>query len=454
MNIILFLKGGEKMRFDYKKITLLGLVLTVTLVTFSFTTATFAGKEKISIKLLDLLESSNDSSKIPVIVQTRDGLKEKHKKIIQDSGGTIKENLPIIKGFSATLVPATLNKLAKEEDIFVISFDDVVKSCLDSATATLGAPSAWNNGITGKGVTVAVLDDGIYPHPDLTQPINRIVAFKDFINGRTLPYDDSGHGTHVAGIIAGNGTKSQGIYKGIAPEASLVGVKVLDSTGGGRTSNVIAGLQWVVQNKNNFKIKVLNLSLGAPATVSYISDPLSQAVDEAWKAGLVVVAAAGNYGPSQGTILTPGINPQIITVGAVDNKETSTILDDVVAVFSSRGPTIDGLEKPDLVAPGVNITSLATDTSYIPQKDNDPNGKPGKASQATTQGKTNRTTISNYYYTMSGSSMATPMVTGIVALLQEQNPLWPPNEIKNHLLLQAIDLGFNSFEQGKGQVSY
>jgi len=290
-----------------------------------------------------------------------------------------------------------------------------------TAVSAINAPAAWAAGYTGKGITVAVVDTGIYPHPDLTEPANRIIGFKDFVNKKTSPYDDCGHGTHVAGIIAGNGGKSNGQYKGVAPEANLVGVKDLDNTGG-RSSDVIAGIQWVVQNKATYNIKVINLSLGAPATQSYATDPLSQAAGAAWDAGLVVVAAAGNNGPAAGTINTPGINAHIITVGAVDDRGTVDTKDDVIAGFSSRGPTIDGLTKPDLVAPGVNITSLASETSYLPKKNSGPGGKPGKAAQAEPQEKPAQTTITNYYVTMSGTSMATPMVAGTAALILEKNP--------------------------------
>lgn len=237
------------------------------------------------------------------------------------------------------------------------------------------------------------------------------MAFKDFINKKTSPYDDFGHGTHVTGIIAGNGTNSSGQYKGVAPEANLVGVKVLDETGSGRTSDVIAGIQWVV------------------------------------------VAAAGNSGPAAGSINTPGINPHIITVGAADDRGTINMDDDVIAEFSSRGPTIDGLSKPDLVAPGVGITSLAAGTSYLPKKNSGLEGKPKAASQAESLGKPPKTTISDYYFTMSGTSMATPMVAGTAALILEQNPTWTPSKVKTQLMSTAMDLGFSPNEQGAGEVT-
>ncbi len=420
---------------------------------FSVSTASFAANEKISAELTGKIKD-NSNSIIPVIIQTQQGLQEKHKIQVQQSGGQIKHNLSIIKGFSADLPVAAIDKMAQDNDVIKITHDAQVHTCLDTAVPAINAPAAWEAGFTGKGVTVAVVDTGIYPHPDLIQPNNRIIGFKDFVKKKASPYDDCGHGTHVAGIIAGNGIQSDGQFKGVAPEANLVGVKVLDEIGSGPISDVIAGIQWVVENKDAYNVKVINLSVGAPATESYTTDPLSRAVEAAWNSGLVVVAAAGNSGPEAGTISTPGINPNIITVGAADDRGTIDLEDDVIAEFSSRGPTIDGLTKPDLVASGVSITSLAADTSYLPKKNSGLAGKPKAASQAESLGKPPQTTISDYYFTASGTSMATPMVSGTAALLLVQNPDWTADEVKQQMLQCAVDLGFEANAQGAGEINY
>ena len=430
------------------------LITLLLLSIVSVSSASFAANEKVSAGLTGKIKD-NPNSIIPVIIQTKQGLQEKHKTWVQQNGGQIKHNLSIIKGFSADLPAAAIDKMAQDNDAIKITYDAQVHTCLDTAVPAINAPAAWEAGLTGKGVTVAVIDTGIYPHPDLIQPNNRIIGFKDFVKKKTSPYDDCGHGTHVAGIIAGNGTQSDGQYKGVAPEANLVGVKVLDETGSGPISDVIAGIQWVVENKDTYNVKVVNLSVGAAAVEAYITDPLSQAVEAVWTTGLVVVAAAGNSGPEAGTISTPGINPNIITVGAADDRETIDLEDDVIAEFSSRGPTIDGLSKPDLVAPGVSITSLAADTSYLPKKNSGLAGKPKAASQAKSLGKPPQTTIPDYYFTASGTSMATPMVSGTAALLLEQNAIWTPDEVKQQMLQNAVDLGFEAADaQGAGEITY
>lgn len=254
--------------------------------------------------------------------------------------------------------------MARSDLVEYISDDARMTSLLNIAAQEVGARIANDTGYTGKGVGIAILDTGIYPHQDLVRPKNRIVAFKDVINNRQTPYDDNGHGTFVAGVAAGNGYLSGGKYRGIAPDASLIGVKVMDENGSGDSSDIIAGMQWVVNNKDKYNIRVLSVSLGAkPGSVTKF-DPLAVAVDAVWDKGIVVVVAAGNSGPRQNTITTPGISSKVITVGAVDDKRTIEYEDDKMADFSSRGPVNRRLIKPDLVAPGVNIRSLATNKEY------------------------------------------------------------------------------------------
>jgi len=275
---------------------------------------------------------------------------------------------------------------------------------LDESTAQISAPEVWNVGYDGSGVTVAVIDTGIdASHPDLK---GKVIGWKDFVNNKTTPYDDNGHGTHVAGIIASTGAASDGKYKGVAPGAKLVGVKVLSAEGSGSVSTIIAGVDWVIQHKDKYNIKVINLSLGGSES-SDGTDALSQEVDKAWEDGIVVCVAAGNSGPDTYTIGSPAAAPDVITVGAVDKN-------DVITSFSSRGPTADGRLKPEVVAPGNWIIS---DRAAGTQLTNE--------------------LVGQYYVAAPGTSMATPHVSGAVALLREAHPDWTPDKIKYVLEITA-----------------
>ncbi|MCL5676585.1 MAG: S8 family peptidase [Firmicutes bacterium] len=284
---------------------------------------------------------------------------------------------------------------------------------------------------TGKGVTIAIIDTGIYPHPDLN---GRITAFQDFVHRRTSPYDDNGHGTHVAGCAAGSGKESSGRFKSPAPAAQVIGVKVLNKMGSGTMSSMLAGINWVIQNQARYSIRIMSMSLGAPAQSECAGDPLCQAVSKAWNAGIVTVVAAGNDGPQPRTISTPGINPQVITVGAMDDRGTVDRSDDVLASFSSRGPTPDGIHKPDILSPGVGITSLRSPGSYLDKQDSG--------------ARTGR-----WYFTLSGTSMATPIIAGICAQLLEAQPELSPDEVKARLQATAEDRHLQADAQGAGYVN-
>lgn len=350
---------------------------------------------------------------------------------VAELGATVVKELPIIDAKVVRLPLGALGKLASHHHIHRIHLDRKMHTLLDTAVPTIGTPPEWESGLTGKGVTIAILDTGIHPHPDLLTPTNRIVGFYDAIQGKTEPYDDNGHGTHVAGCAAGAGTSSGGKYKGPAYEASVVGVKVLDASGQGSVSDIIDGVQWCLQQKDAYGIRILNLSLGGPASESYRSDPLCQALEKAWKAGLAVFVAAGNEGPGAGTIGTPAIHPVLITVGATDDRNSISDADDAVASFSSRGPTIDGLVKPDIVTPGVDIISLRSPGSTL--------------DKAYPQRR-----VDEQYFSLSGTSMATPISAGAAALLIQARPTVTPDELKAALLAGARDLFNSPNEAGKG----
>jgi serine protease AprX len=312
-----------------------------------------------------------------------------------------------------------------------VYYDRKVTALLDTATPAIHSDQLQQSGLTGKDVTIAVIDTGIYAHEDLQ---GRIIGFKDFVNNRTAPYDDNGHGTHCAGDAAGNGALSGGKYVGPAPEANLVGVKVLDKMGSGSLSTVISGVDWCIQNQSQFNISILSLSLGSDAQQSAKDDPVVKAVEKAWDNGMVVCVAAGNSGPSSSTIASPGISPKIITVGAANDKNTVERSDDVVVDFSSRGPTIDGLTKPDLVTPGVNIISLRSPRSFLD--------------------KTNASArVDTNYFSLSGTSMATPICAGIIAQMLQDNPNLSPDDVKRNLINACEDIGQDENAQGYGYLN-
>lgn len=323
-----------------------------------------------------------------------------------------------------------LQRLVSSGRIRRVWLDREIQPALDRAINSSGAVRASRE-LSGAGVTIAFVDSGIHPHPDLRA---RIVGWADLVRRRRTPYDDHGHGTHVAGCAAGDGSRSGGRFRGMAPKALLVGVKVLDKLGSGPLSRLLEGIDWVIQNRRRYAIRVLSLSLGAQAAGHAVDDPLALAVERAWQAGLTVVTAAGNAGPEEGTIASPGIAPSVITVGAMDDRASSCRAEDLLAPFSSRGPTIEGWVKPDLVAPGVGITSLRAPRSLIDRLQ--PESRVGE-----------------WYATFSGTSMAAPIVAGLVALLLEKEPQLDPNGVKARLMETAEDWGLQPVEQGAGYVN-
>ena len=377
---------------------------------------------------------------------------------VKKLGGRHLKNLRLINGMVVELPNGVLKKLAERPEILRIDYDRPTQSHLAQVANVVGARAVQASyGLTGAGVGVAVIDSGIANwHDDLTYTGSnpgvrvvgnqRVAAFVDFVNGATQPYDDNGHGTHVSGIIAGSGADSNyGTRRGIAPAAHIVSLKVLDAQGRGVISDVISAFDWAVTNRLTHNIRVINLSVGAAVTTSYNDDPLTLAAKRAVESGIVVVAASGNLGRAAnggaqyGGITAPGNAPWVLTVGATNHNGTLRRNDDTVALYSSRGPTaIDHAAKPDIVAPGTGIVSLASrnSTMYI--------------SKATGLVKGN---VVGYkaYLTLSGTSMAAPVVAGSVALMIQANPSLTPNLVKAILQYTAqMQPGVDYMTQGGG----
>ncbi len=351
--------------------------------------------------------------------------------------GKVKRLGRTINGMNCAIIeatPAQVAKLAADPRIVSVTPDRIVRSQtipLDLDRAALGTDQV--NGVTGytgtetgAGIGVAVIDSGIMGnHPDL---VNRVAAFKDYVNGNdATAYDDYGHGTHIAGLIGGSG--ASGIaggasrnYRGVAPGSHLVGLKVLDAFGIGRTSDVIAAIDWCVTNKSLYNLRVVNLSLSTTVTGPAAGDPLCQAADRAVNAGLVVVASAGNFGGIYGTVGVPGNAPMVITVGATNTRGTAARGDDTITSFTGRGPTAyDVLIKPDIMAPGNDIVSLRV---------------PGATIDVMYPLETRHSSAPDYAR-LSGTSMSTALVSGAAALMINANPQLTPNAVKASLMFTA-----------------
>jgi serine protease AprX len=374
------------------------------------------------------------------------------------AGGKNGYKFSVISGQLVQLPNGQLRKLANNPCVAAIHYDRKTGGEMNYVGIVEGARQVQQLlGYDGAGVGVAIIDSGITGwHDDLTYSGynpkvkvvggQRVVKFVDFVNGRTAKYDDNGHGTHVAGIIAGNGFDTLGARAGIAPGADIVSLKVLDANGGGYISNVIAALDWVVANHTYYNIRVVNLSVGAAVSESYLTDPLTLAAKRVVDAGVVVVTAAGNLGKNAngkaqyGAITAPGNAPWVLTVGAYNHEGTLTRIDDKIGDFSSRGPTAkDFNAKPDVVASGVGTASLSVpgSTLYL--------NKAAYLLKGTVLGLTGKP-----YLSLTGTSMAAPVVTGTVALMLQANPKLTPNLVKAIIEYTAQDMRYDPMTQGAG----
>jgi serine protease AprX len=370
------------------------------LIAYSFLMASLAlaGQPKISRDL----ESADPNSMIDVIVQFKQQPTARHFDKVRGKGGQLKHELGLVKGGAFRLPAIALRALADDPEVDYVAPDRQVRASSSSIIAeTINAPIVWSFGHRGTGVGVAVIDSGIKADfkdfgdasgntgtTSTGVSLDRVVYQEDFLvpvlrpDGTANPdryktHDQYGHGTHIAGIIAGNGFISQQLgsfrsLSGIAPNANLIDLQVLDQNGQGTDGNVIAAINQAINLKGKYNIRVINLSLGRSISVSFAKDPLCQAVEKAWKAGIVVVVAAGNGGRDTtyggyGTIQVPGNDPLVITVGAMRTAGTTNRGDDEITTYSSRGPSlIDHVVKPDLVAPG-NLIDSAMSDAYLPK---------------------------------------------------------------------------------------
>lgn len=385
-------------------------------------------------KIAPDLQHIDPNTMVDVIIQWRVAPTSGHFQKVHAQGGTDKTQLPFIKGAAFHLPAHALNPLAQDPDIAYISGDRIHTGLLNVAAPTVNAPVAWQAGYVGTGIGVAVIDSGINPIDLGTR-----VVYSQAFGGLTSTSDDFGHGSHVAGIIGNSGNTSNGVYKGIAPNVNILNLRVLDQNGSGTDSAVIAAIQQAIQLRSMYNVRVINLSLGRPVFESYTLDPLCQAVEAAWNAGIVVVTAAGNSGRDNsqgtngyGTIQVPANDPYVLTVGAMKTMGTVDRSDDLVASYSSKGPSLlDHVVKPDIVAPGNFIVSTV-------QKNASLYGVyPGNQVYLSTYTGNTTSNLSPVFYKLSGTSMAAPVVSGAVAVMLSKTPSLTPDLVKARLMKTA-----------------
>ncbi|HEX8191115.1 MAG TPA: S8 family peptidase, partial [Pyrinomonadaceae bacterium] len=421
------------------------------------------GRQKVSA---DLRQRLAQAAKVNVVVKSAGAWDKTLDDAVRSNNGTVTKTFTNFPLRAVSLPAAAVEAFAARADVDYVALDREVK-LLGHVSLTSGADAArvmanYSPTYDGAGVGIAVLDSGLDPNHAVftveSGSTSRVAFSKDF-TGENRTDDPYGHGTHVASIAAGNGQVSNGAYRGIAPNAKIVNLRVLNSQGKGTVSTLLAAIDWVKSNRANYNIRVVNLSLGTAAVDSYTVDPLCLAVRGLVDAGVVVVAAAGNEGKDgagnkvYGQIHSPGNDPSVITVGASNTFGTDARNDDGVATYSSRGPTrsfrtdaygqrhYDNLIKPDVVAPGNKIIDAQSAGNALVTQN--------PALDANVSGAATR----DQMY-LSGTSMATPVVAGAAALMLQANPTLTPNLVKALLMYTAQQLpGFNTFEQGAGQVN-
>ncbi len=409
---------------------------------------------------------SSSSYTVGVIVQGNNS--NEVAQVVENYGGEVTSYLEIIDGVGAIIPERMIAQLLAEPMISSITPDaavnladgdnrgnhannkDANKNNKDIPETNYpdvtGSDIAWEGGATGAEVAIAVIDTGIDTKTLFAKDkkaAERLIGWVDFVENKKKPHDPNGHGTHIAGIIANPQIGEDGEWNGIAPQANIVSVRVLNKEGFGTYEQVIQGIQWVVEHKDEYGIKIMNLSLVSPVQSPYWADPLNQAVTRAWAEGITVVVAAGNGGPDPMTIGVPGNNPYVITVGAfTDNYTPNDWSDDYIAPFSAAGPTLDGFVKPDVVAPGAHMLSPMPKNSYLAHLYKD-------------------SKVGQDYYSIAGTSQATAVVSGIAALALDQNPALTPDEIKFRLMgtsllwvdIETEEALYSMWQQGMGRVN-
>lgn len=369
-----------------------------------------------------------DPSKMVRVIVQRAGTATGLESHLVSLGGKVTEDLKIINAFAADIPAKVVLELSRRPDVRWVSLDAPIESAggpdgtvntsnmVNAYIRAINADDLWNEGYQGSSVTVAVVDSGMNKHNDFKA---RLVT-----NVKTNSYpvttgDNYGHGTHIAGTIGGSGANSSGKYIGVAPMVKIINVKVTDDAGMALMSDVVAGLQWVYDNRVKYNIRVVNLSMNSTVVESYNVNPLDAALEILWFNKIVVVVSAGNNGTNE--IYPPANDPFVISVGSINDRGTPANTDDLLASYSAFGTTPDGFSKPDLVAPGSNIISDLASSGCL----------------LSTQYSDHRVSGASTYFRMSGTSMASAVATGAVALLLQDEPNLNPDQVKYRLMQTA-----------------
>lgn len=368
---------------------------------------------KIDKKLLNFIILGEDECVLEAIVYYLD--KSKTQDFLLKNNIKILKELRLINAFVVCFNSGQLLNTANQNFVYYISSVSNVATLVNVSKRILGVDKCNSK---GKNVTIAFIDTGINSHLDFSLGKNRIVLFKDFVNSKKNSYDDNGHGTFVAGVACGSGYVSCKKYSGIAPCCNIISLKALDKKGEATAVTILDAMQWILDNHVKHNISIVCMSFGSEPLGN--NDPIMKGAEVLWQEGIVVVSAGGNSGPNNETIKSPGVSKKIITVGGLDDKRDNDGNCDEklydIAKFSSRGPAY-GRIKPDVIAPSVDITSC----SHMGE-----------------------------YKKMSGTSVATPMVAGLCAIIKERYPSSTPNQIKNFLVSTARSINKSKFEQGFG----
>lgn len=368
---------------------------------------------KIDVNLFYMAGLLGEDKKISCLVSGRNF--ENLKALLKKNNIHIMDEYLFINSFYVQATKKQIGMLSRWAEVKFIAANSTALMLMHVARRVLNMPQ---NQLSGKGVGVAFIDTGIAKHCDFCLGKDRICKFVDFVSNRTRAYDDNGHGTFVAGVCAGSGASSGGKYKGIAPQANIYALKALDSHGEAYSNKILSAMEWVYDHHKQDNIKVVCMSFGSEP-LGY-NDPIMNGAEQLWKSGVIVVAAAGNSGPEFQSIKSPGVSRKLITVGGMDdnrfddNSFSPSLFE--IANFSSRGPSFRSF-KPDIVAPAVDITSCDL----------------------------------NYGYTkLSGTSVATPMIAGVMCLLCEKFPDITPDEAKRRLLSCCKPICLNRNLEGFG----